>query len=252
MSLWEITNATARLVLPPGVLILVALVGLALVRARPKYGAGLASFALLSLYALSIPVVGTNLVRWLEVPYVDPAADRSGGAIVVLGGGSYFRAPEYGRDTVSHATLERLRYAAHLQQRIGKPVLVTAGNPARGDSAEARQMQAALREFGVTAKWVEDASNNTFENARFSRQKLKPAGVDKVYLVTHAWHMPRARFAFEEAGLRVIPAPTAFKTTVRLSLLDFIPNAGALQNSWIFFHEIAGLAWYRLRFALGR
>src|SRR5688500_10476244 len=109
MSAWELTNITARLVLPPGVLILVGLLGLALLRSRVRFGANIAMFAFVGLYVLSMPVVGTNLVQSLETPYRDPAQHLGGGAIVVLGGGSYVRAPEYGVDTVSHATLERLR-----------------------------------------------------------------------------------------------------------------------------------------------
>ena len=252
MSLWELTNATARLVLPPGVFILLALIGLAMVRSRMRFGAGLALFSVLALCTLSIPVVSRSLVQSLEIPYADPAEDRSPGAIVVLGGGSYHRAPEYGADTVSAASLERVRYAAYLHKRIGKPILLTSGNPAGGATSEAEQMKSALREFGVSAKWVEARSNNTFENARMSQQVLRKAGIQSVYLVTHAWHMPRARMAFERAGLHVVPAPTAYRTSPHLTLLDFLPSASGLKDSYIFFHEVMGTVWYRLKFDLGR
>ena len=249
MPAWELANITARLVLPPGALLLLGLIGLALVRSRMRYGAGLALFALLALYVLSMPIVARTLLQELETPYTDPLKDRTPGAIVVLGGGSYVGAPEYGGDTVSNETLERLRYAAHLQHRTGKPVLVTSGNPLGAQTSEAEQMKSALRDFGVTPKWVEAGSNNTFENARFTQKMLRQAGVDSIYLVTHAWHMPRAKMAFERAGLRVVPAAMAFQTHVRVMPLDFAPSTSALHASWLFFHEIAGIAWYRMRFA---
>lgn len=252
MSAWELTNVTARLILPPGLFILLALIGLSLVRAKIRFGASLALCSVLALLTLSIPIVGKFLVQSLEMPYSDPTRDRSAGAIVVLGGGSYIDAPEYDADTVGCATLERLRYAAYLQRRTGKPILVTGGNPTGGRTTEGEQMKNALREFGATAKWVESASDNTFENARLSRQVLKKSGVQSVYLVTHAWHMPRAKMAFERAGLHVIPAPMAYKTTPRLMVLDFVPAAGALMDSSIYFHEILGMVWYRLKFDLGR
>ena len=252
MSAWELTNITAQLVLPPGVFILLALIGLAMVRAKMRFGAGLALFSLLALYVLSVPVVSKALIRSLETPYSDPAKDRGPGAIVVLGGGSYHAAPEYDGDTVSAPSLERLRYAAHLQRRTGKPILVTGGNPAGGATSEGEQMKAALRDFGVSVKWVESASNNTFENARLTQQTLKKAGVQSVYLVTHAWHMPRAKMAFERVGLHVVPAPLAYKTGTRLKVLDFIPSAHALGESYTFFHEVLGTLWYRLRFDVGR
>jgi uncharacterized SAM-binding protein YcdF (DUF218 family) len=253
MSAWELTNVTARLLLPPGGLIVLALLGLALTRSHVKAGVAAASFALIALLLLSTPIVSRNLLQTLEDPYVDPARERSAEAIVVLGGGSYRDAPEYGADTVGALTLERVRYAAHLHRRTGKPVLVSGGNPARLQTNEGQQMKSALRDFGVTARWVESESSNTFENARLTQRTLKQAGIDSVFLVTHAWHMPRAKMAFQNAGLRVVPAPLGFRTTPpRIAPLDFVPNADALIDSWFFFHEIAGIAWYRLKFARER
>ena len=254
MSAWELTNVTARLLLPPGGLLVLGLIGLALVRSHIRVGTSVAAFALVSLLLLSTPIVSRSLLQTLEDPYADPLKDRGADAIVVLGGGSYAAAPEYGEDTVSTATLERLRYAAHLQRRTGKPLLVAGGSPGgRIDSTEAHQMQAALKDFGIAVKWLESASTNTAENARHSQKMLKQAGIDSAFLVTHAWHMPRAKIAFQNAGLRVVPAPLGFKTAPRrLGPLDFVPAAAALNDSWHFFHEIAGIAWYRLKFARER
>ncbi|HET7159838.1 MAG TPA: YdcF family protein [Burkholderiales bacterium] len=251
MSPWELTNLVVGLVLPPGGLILLGILGVALIRQRARTGRNLALFALLSLYLLSMPIVANRLLQAIEEPYSDPTADRSAGAIVVLGGGSHARAPEYGdADTVSTATLERLRYAAHLHKLTGKPVLVTGGNPAGVRTTEAEQMRTTLNEFGVTTRWLEAGSNNTFENARLTYRTLKFAGIDSGYLVTHAWHMPRSKMAFEKSGMRVIPANLHYSGRQQLRTLDFVPSAGALKNSALFFHEIVGIVWYHLRFAL--
>jgi uncharacterized SAM-binding protein YcdF (DUF218 family) len=253
MSTWELTNVTARLLLPPGGLIVLGLIGLALVRSHVKAGAALAAFALVSLLLLSTPIVSRNLLQTLEDPYVDPLKERGADAIVVLGGGSYRAAPEYGADVAGAPTLERVRYAAYLHRRSGKPVLVSSGNPAGLQTAEAEQMKAALKEFGINVKWTEAASNDTAQNARLSKKILKQAGIDSIFLVTHAWHMPRAKMAFQNAGLRVVAAPMAFTTgPARIGPLEFVPASYALNESWYFFHEIAGIAWYRLKFARER
>jgi uncharacterized SAM-binding protein YcdF (DUF218 family) len=252
ISAWELTNTTARLLLPPGGLIVLAILGLALARSHARFGRSLSLLALIGLYVLSTPLAGRSLLQTLEDPYTDPAKDRAAEAIVVLGGGSQPRAPEYGGDTVGAATLERLRYAANLHRRTGKPLLLSGGSPTGLDSSEGEQMKAALRDFGVTAKWVESDSKNTLESARLTQKTLKHAGIDRVYVVTHAWHMPRSKMAFQNAGLHVVPAGTAYTTGSALMLPDFFPSAIGLQDSYAFFHEIAGIAWYRLKFARER
>ena len=252
LSVWELTNVTSQLLLPPGGLLLLGLIGLALLRSHVRIGAGLAFFALASIYTLALPIVSHSLLQALEDPYVEPATDPNAGAIVVLGGGTYAPAPEYAGETVGRYTLERVRYAARLHRRTAAPVLVSGGNPLGLKTSEGEQMKDALHDFGVATKWVEAASNNTFENARRSRETLQQTGIDTIYLVTHAWHMPRAKMVFVNAGLRVIPAPTGYQAERRLRLLDFVPSADALRDSFLFFHEIVGMAWYRLRLAYER
>jgi uncharacterized SAM-binding protein YcdF (DUF218 family) len=169
-------------------------------------------------------------------------------AIVVLGGGTYFHAPEYGGDTVGKETLERLRFAAKLQRETGRPVLVTGGAPRGNSTSEAEQMKQVLEhEFNVPVQWADGASDNTLENARMSQQLLKQAGISRIYLVTHAWHMPRAVLAFQAAGFQVVPAPTAYTTRYQTDLLAFVPNAYALRDSRIFMHELIGMLWYQLK-----
>jgi uncharacterized SAM-binding protein YcdF (DUF218 family) len=107
-------------------------------------------------------------------------------------------------------------------------------------------------EFRVPVQWIEERSSNTLESARGSFHVLTGAGIKRIYLVTHAWHMPRARYAFESMGFTVIPAPTGYTTRLPATALDFMPNAQALLNSSWFFHEAIGIGWYHLRVAIGR
>jgi uncharacterized SAM-binding protein YcdF (DUF218 family) len=64
--------------------------------------------------------------------------------------------------------------------------------------------------------------------------------------------MRRARIAFENAGFTVIPAPTGFATRIKATIIDFLPDARALQDSSVFFHEVVGIGWYYLRSLVGR
>ncbi|TAJ78204.1 MAG: YdcF family protein [Gallionellaceae bacterium] len=246
---WFITNLASAFLLPPLNLLIVAAIGLLLWRKHPCIARGLLTVAIALLWLLSTPYFAETLLHNLEgEPYVTDTGKPLADAIVVLGGGTYFHAPEYGGDTVSAAGLQRLRYAAKLQRETGKPILVTGGKPLGNALSEAQQMKQVLeQEFKVPVQWVESASNNTVENARLSYPILKAAGIKRIYLVTHAWHMPRAVQAFQSAGFQVIPAPTAYTTRYRIDLLAFVPSANALRDSRIFMHEMIGMLWYRLK-----
>lgn len=248
MLFWQLTNAVTALLIPPGLLILAMAAGLAVLRSHPRTGRALLTAAGAGLYLLAMPIIATFLLQQLEAAPLDAAELKDAQAIVVLGGGKYAQAPEYGGDTVAAMSLVRLRYAAVLQRRTGLPVLVSGGSPEGSATDEAQTMRLALeREFAVPVRWSEGRSANTLENARLTRELLDKDGIRRVVLVTHAWHMPRARLAFEHAGLKVIAAPTAHATRHPLALTHFLPDASALLDSALFFREVIGTVWYRLR-----
>jgi uncharacterized SAM-binding protein YcdF (DUF218 family) len=246
---WLITNLIAALLLPPLNLLLMATAGLLLWRKRPRLGRGLVWTAFALLWLLSTPWVSLGMLRMLEdTPSPLDTRTQTADAIVVLGAGTYLNAPEYGADTVGGGGLARLRYAAKLQRETGKPVLVTGGKPQGNTLSEAAQMKAVLEdEFHVPVKWTEGESTNTFENAQLSRKILEAQGIRRIYLVTHAWHMPRAAMAFRAAGFEVVPAATVYTLPGPLTLLDFVPAADALDGSSRALHEFIGMLWYRLK-----
>jgi len=250
---WFVTNIIAAFLLPPLNLLLMLALGLLLLYRRRKFARPLLLAAFGLLWLASTPYLAEGALHLLEARTAAlPSEPEPADAIVILGGGTNFHAPEYaGLDTVNGQTLLRLRYGAKLQRETGKPILVTGGNPFGNPLSEAQQMRAVLeQEFRVPVRWTEDTSDNTFENARHSFQTLQKDGIGKVYLVTQAWHMPRAADVFRRAGFEVVEAPTAFTTRHRIDFIMFLPSAGALHDSNIFVHEVIGLLWYRIRSAI--
>lgn len=236
-------------VLPPTGFFVLAAFGLLLIIFRIRFGYALCILSLLLLYAFSTPIVA----RLIAEPLAQyPALQKDQfandvGAIVVLGAGRYYSAPEFGGDTIRGAGLERVRYAAWLHRQTGRPILVSGGDINGRGSAEATLMKEALeKEFGVTVAWVEPASRNTAENATMSHAILDKAGIKKIYLVTHAEHMTRAVEAFSRTPLVVIPAPTIFGPELGIETLDFVPSGGAMTKSNRVLHEWLGRAWYAL------
>jgi uncharacterized SAM-binding protein YcdF (DUF218 family) len=59
--------------------------------------------------------------------------------------------------------------------------------------------------------------------------------------------MRRARFAFEQAGFVVIPAPTAFATYAPAYPPGPMPTAEALEMTRKVWREVIGIGWYALR-----
>lgn len=240
------------LILPPFNLIILAAIGLALLRWHARAGTITISVALLLLYAFSTPIVSDLLTKSVRsdkalMISVEDVSDAQ--AIVILGAGKYLDAPEYHGDTIRGHALERVRYGAYLHRRTGVPILVSGGDPRRTDSTEAELMRAVLEEeFGVAVVWSEDASYNTFESAINSWAILSQEAIATIYLVTHADHMARASGAFEQAGFQVIPAPTIMYGPGTFEWLDILPRADAMTGSTFALREWIGRAWYALRY----
>ncbi|MBP6189364.1 MAG: YdcF family protein [Azonexus sp.] len=247
---WTLKILISTLLLPPGNgLALLCLAGLF---RRRRWAFGLAVAATVLTITQCVPAVARLLIAPLEnqSAAIAPNAPKpEAGAIVILGSGVATHAMEYGSDTANDRTLIRTRYGATLARRYDLPVLVTGGKLPDTEASEADIMAGILRnEFGVEVRWQEAGSLNTAGNAALSAPMLKAAGVRRIVLVTHAFHMPRAKLLFERAGLEVIPAPTAFfsHATFDWLLTDFLPQTKALQISYYALHERLGMAWIAL------
>jgi uncharacterized SAM-binding protein YcdF (DUF218 family) len=249
MSAWLATHLVASALLPPFSLVLLVVAGLVVQRRRRRLGLFLILLSIVTLYGMSTPWGSGLLLKSLEISSpLSPSMLQTADAIVVLGGGRRLGAAEYGGDTLNSISLERLRYAAFLHRASGLPILASGGMANCDTIAESRIMQHILRsEYGLSAKWIEDASFTTWENAQFSAPLLKQAGVHRIALVTHAWHLRRAVPLFEAQGVSVIPAGTQFSSSHVDSILDLLPTPVGLRDSTYALHEWLGILWYKLR-----
>ncbi|OOZ39920.1 hypothetical protein BOW53_09640 [Solemya pervernicosa gill symbiont] len=211
------------------------------------------SFAVVTLYFASIPFTTEVMSDMLErTPPVTPEliAEKRPQAIVVLGGGRYWNAPEYGGNDVSgDGGLERVRYAAYLYRNTKLPIALIGGDGLKTGTSEAALMQHTLeQEYIVPVRWTDGRSQHTFDNARYAHEVLTGSGIERILLVTHARHMPRAQKAFEDTGLIVIPAPTAYSTPgpTQSGLRAWLPNARTLTQNNAGLHELLGMVWYRI------
>jgi uncharacterized SAM-binding protein YcdF (DUF218 family) len=246
-----LVNILVNFMLPPFGLLVTAVVGFALLRWRPRLGRILVAGSFVLLWVVLTPAVIVPLLAWLGWPGPVNLRETTGAqAIVVLSGGVYLLAPEYGgHDSVNSRTLERVRYAAHLHRETGLPILASGGRVSGGPPAEAELMQAVLeKEFSTPVRWIEVESRSTLENARLSARILKEAGIGKALLVTESIHMRRALQSFSGTGIEVVPAPTAFVTGYRQTgWTDFLPGVVGFSTINAISHELLGRAWYAVR-----
>lgn len=241
-----------ELILPPGCILVMLLIAIILRRRRPRTSNALLGIAFLALYLLSTSFIAGLIADQLEVyPPLQSANEivPKPAAIVVLSGNRNENAIEYSGETVGKQTLARIRYGAHLQRLTGLPILVSGGIPGEASGLTLAQLMAQVlrEELNAGEIWLESRSTTTAENAFFSKSVLAQRNIDRIFLVTDAWHMPRSVFIFEKAGFDVIPAPTAFAGNVPLEYSTLLPRAGGLLTSRQTIREFGGIAWYRIR-----
>ena len=233
---------------PPTIFIGLSLLGALLALRWRRLGLAVAIASGFCLYALATPVLSSGLLRAAENGFPANVDLSAAQAIVVLGGdvrpGNGADIP----DELGAVTLERLVYAAAAWRRLHLPVMVSGGWLSGMHVSQGELMRRALVEdFAVPVAWNEEDSRTTWENAVFSARRLAPEQITKVVVVTHAWHVPRAVWAFERQGLTALPWP-APRTPLRLGRVsDFLPSIGALEDGFRGLHERIGGIYYRLR-----
>jgi uncharacterized SAM-binding protein YcdF (DUF218 family) len=101
----------------------------------------------------------------------------------------------------------------------------------------------AAQEFGRPLKWVEDDSRDTRQSAARTIPLLKTSEVRRLLLVTHGWHMQRARRAFEQAAgtaITVEPAPMGLARHDSPGVLQWLPSTHGFARTRQVLHEWAG------------
>ena len=265
---WLIRNIIAELLMPPTIWIVLACILTLCFRKRKNLQITILSISLAMIWITSTPVFSHWLIRatnplmhWpeplsqsqIDMMKTNHPKDKDIAAIVILGGGvrrDALELPQYQYHDVPEAAMARLRMGARLSKITHLPILVTGGVKDRKNPDELTEgdvMAMVLEtELGVKVKWIESQANTTQENATLSAIILKESQIQKVYLVTQYWHMPRAKVIFEQQMLQIIPVGIGYNKEYSFDPLDLLPNnKNQSREIW---HELIGKAWYRLRF----
>ena len=257
LSSWK--PMLTALLLPPVPLLLLMLAGGAVLRRRSVWGWTLLLTGAAGIWASSTAAMGDALQRELLRPARAlgeqelqslRSARRAETAIVVLGGGREIYAPEYGSASLSKLSLQRLRYGLWLARETGLPLAFAGGTghaqaegPAEADIAA----RIAAREFGRPLKWLDTGSRDTRGNAEAAVSLLRAAGITRIVLVTHGWHLRRSQRAFEAAiarsggGIALLPAPMGLAADESVAPLRWLPSSAGFEDTRNALREYLGL-----------
>ncbi len=103
----------------------------------------------------------------------------------------------------SHALRRRVEHAVRVAGRGEESILLLTGGVGRHPPSEARVMAAVARDAGFPGSriWLEETATSTDESARRCAALLRGRVVERVTLVTDAYHVERSLFAFRRAGV---------------------------------------------------
>ena len=202
----------------------------------------------------SLPVFSGQLIAYLEKDYaLKPATmANTADAIVVLSGmvrtieGVDGLAYEWGEAS------DRIFAGIDLINEQKAPMLILTGGklPWSVGTPEGEYLEKIAVKSGVPSEVIRITNNvqNTDQEAKAVVKLLKKTEPN-VILVTSAYHMPRAQKVFEAADLSVSPFAVDFLSGAdELTIMDFIPSAGAFSNTSFFIREIIGRLYYHLKY----
>jgi uncharacterized SAM-binding protein YcdF (DUF218 family) len=162
--------------------------------------------------------LANTLAYSLEKQYDSLTSVPDVNLIVVLGGGTEPMLDPRPMTEVNGAG-DRILYAFKLYQQYPNAKLLLSGGDIdfldQSSSTPASDTADLLKLMGVpeTSIILQNQSQNTYEDALYSCEKIKADGYQNVVLVTSATHMPRSVKLFEKQGCEVIPAPTDYAIT---------------------------------------
>lgn len=136
----------------------------------------------------------------------------------------------------------RAAHAASLYQQGYANFVLCSGGVGDQPPSEARAACGRVMELGVPPEAIiyEEAAHSTEENAAFSAQIMRARGWRSAILATDGFHLFRAAWMFQRAGITVYPSPAQ----VTAGPMDTVERLGREVR------EVLGLVWYGARVLL--
>jgi uncharacterized SAM-binding protein YcdF (DUF218 family) len=227
--------------------IIVVLIGL--IKNKKK----LIYIALVVFYIISTPIFSNNFFKLVEgSEYRKPiSAIDSSDAIVVLSG--MLEINEVGDSTyVEWGDPDRFFGGIALFKAGKAQKLIFTRGKMPWDKAKKTEGE-VLKEYaisnGISSEKIFVTKNveNTADEAVAVKELISP--INKIILVTSAYHMYRAKRLFEKQGIEVIPFKVDYKVgrNKEIEIMDFFPDSESIKLTETGVREILGILFYLIK-----
>uniref|UniRef100_A0A832LX65 YdcF family protein n=1 Tax=Caldimicrobium thiodismutans TaxID=1653476 RepID=A0A832LX65_9BACT len=189
-----------------------------------------------------------NLEKGFKIP-LQEELERVNTLVVLTG--RIYGDPRLGlEERFSRETLIRFLVALELKKKFPHKKLIVVGGSFEGKGAS--YLKELASKWGVTVEAL-DVPLDTSESARALKGVLKEG--EPFYLLTSAYHLPRALFLFKKEGLNPLPYPTNFNHPLckpSKTFLYFFPQDIYLSFSNLAFQEYLALTYYKIKYLFKR
>tara|TARA_B100000963_G_C22346528_1_gene545308 strand:- start:145 stop:726 length:582 start_codon:yes stop_codon:yes gene_type:complete len=188
----------------------------------------------------------------LEYPY-EPVSIKSlqkHDAIVVLSGGGVRKVGKGDNERYELSNSSRFFAAIELIKSFKSDQLIfTAGQvPWTANwKPEGIYYKDKAKFLGIneTNIFVTKETKNTYDESIAVTKLISK--YSSIILVTSAFHMNRSLYLFKKQGFNVTPFPVDFRSSnFKISILNFLPNSGAIGKASLYIRENIGRIYYKL------
>lgn len=159
---------------------------------------------------------------------------RPAQAVVVFG------ARTYADGSLSQALADRVRTASRLVTDGYAPLLVCSGGPGDGDVHEVEAMRDFAISLGVPADSIvlDRGGVSTQATVSNTAELFGREGIDRILAVSHDFHLPRIRMAYQRAGVeRVATVPARVESVLNQTPYLWVRETAAF---WVYWARGAG------------
>ena len=221
-----------------------------------RWGRRFVSIGAILLLIVGLSPLGNALIVPLEdrFPRADISAEPPPTGFIVLGGAEDRLVGQARKAPTLNEAGERMLEAAVLAHRFPEAMIAFSGGDAGilyTTDTEAEGAETLLTALGVSREQLilEAKARDTYENAVFLRNALEKRGDlgpgKRWFLITSAYHMPRAMGVFRAAGMEPEPWPVDYRTRGTADLMrPFDKVSEGLRRTDIAMREWVGLFAY--------